>query len=387
MEICDYTRCTGCGMCTNICMNNAIKMVEGVHGFIFPEINSEKCVNCGLCTTRCPANNHNNADGNTMNKIYAAWSRKKCIREQSSSGGIFSLLAEAIITEGGLVAGVQWNSNFCPEHRLTDTSEVLVKFRGSKYVQSNTGTVYFDVKEALNMGRQVLFSGTPCQIAALKSYLGKEYSNLFTIDLVCHGVPSYECFQKYLNEKSCGKQIENVQLRYKSPYWDYCSVRIDYKDGTYYQELTVDDPYFTLFNIGYSLRESCHNCPHTSSHREGDITLADFWSYAPSKFKMCDYNKGTSLVAINTDKGEYLFQKIQEYLIFEEETYEMALKSNRSFTEPYTISAEKLDAFWKDYEKGMKIIDLCKKYVSNPFKLPNLLFLRRLKRKYNWVIK
>lgn len=386
MEICSPELCTGCGMCTNICPHGAIKMVSGFHGFVFPEVDNTKCINCGLCASRCPAANEKKS-GNTMAKIFAAWNKQEEIRRSSTSGGVFSLACDSVLKDNGMVAGVQWDDNFCPRHIITDDEEAIKTFKGSKYVQSNTGEIYSDVKKALNQGRKVLFSGTPCQVAALKAYLGKDYSELITVDLVCHGVPSYDCFNKHLEETSQGREIQSVQLRYKAPYWDFSNVRIDFKDGTYYQKKTVDDPYFTLFNIGYSLRESCHNCKYTSTCREGDITLADFWGYKPKNHKMRNFNRGVSLIAINTEKGEALFNKIKNELIFEEETYEAALGSNKSFSQPYTVPAEREAAFWDDYEKEMKISELCKKHITNPIKIPSLLFLRRLVKKYIWVIK
>lgn len=388
MEICSLSHCTGCGMCTNICPRKAITMNDGAHGFVYPSINPDKCINCGLCAKKCPANTEKQTKS-TMKKVYAAWNTEKTTRKKSTSGGICSLLENEILKDGGAVVGVKWSENFSAEHSIAFNNKQAEAFRGSKYVQSKTGDIYLKVRELLESGKKVLFTGTPCQTAALKSFLGKDYNGLFIVDLVCHGVPSYDCFIRFLNEISTGynKKISNVRLRYKSPYWDYCSVRIDFEDGTHYQKYTVDDPYFTLFNIGFSLRESCHNCIYTTTHREGDITLADFWGYVPSGFKMRNYNKGISVFAVNTDKGSILFDKIKKYLNFEAVSIEAALKTNKSFSEPFVIAKEKLDDFWNDYTNGLSIGKLCSKYVTKPFKLPNLLFLRRLKKRYNWVIK
>ena len=315
MKICDLSHCTGCGMCTNICPQKAITMENGGYGFVYPRINSDKCIKCGLCVKRCPANVDKQIICNIKN-VYAAWNTAKRIRKKSSSGGVCSLLEKEILKDGGAAIGVKWNEKFCPEHTVALNEKQAEMFRSSKYVQSNTSDIYQKAKELLESGKKVLFVGTPCQISALKLFLGKDYNGLYTVDLICHGVPSYECFRKYLDEISekYGKKINNVRLRYKAPYWDYSYVRIDFEDGTYYQKYTVDDPYFTLFNIGYSLRESCHSCRYTTVHREGDITLADFWGYQPSNLKMCNYNKGVSLIAVNTDKGEELFGRIKKQM-------------------------------------------------------------------------
>lgn len=277
MEICDLRHCTGCGMCSNLCPKNAITMKKGEHGFTYPHIDGDKCINCGLCIKKCPANTEKQTEC-TMKNVYAAWNVARDTRKKSTSGGVCSLLENEILKDGGAIVGVKWDADFHAKHSIAFDEQQAEMFRGSKYVQSDTGNIYIRVKELLENGKKVLFTGTPCQVAALKSFLEEDYSGLFTVDLVCHGVPSYDCFKRFLNEISgeYNKKITNVRLRYKSPYWDYCSVRIDFEDGTDYRKYTVDDPYFTLFNIGYSLRESCHTCKYTSSHREGDITLADF---------------------------------------------------------------------------------------------------------------
>lgn len=388
MEICNKNLCTGCGMCTNICPKQAIEMQEGTHDFLFPVINGFLCNGCGLCQRKCPANQKLVTAKNTQ-QVYAAWNKNSKIRKRSTSGGVFSLLAESVLSHGGFIAGVKWTDNFNAEHCMIDKAVDLPLLNGSKYVQSNTVDIYLKVKSALDDGRKVLFSGTPCQNHALKMFLGKEYNSLYQIDLVCHGVPSYEMLKRYLSECSNNgqKTVSNVQFRYKNPYWDYCCVRVDFKDGTHYKKDTVDDSYFTIFNIGYSLRDRCRECKYTSTHRYGDITLADFWGYRPDNFKMRDFNKGTSLVLINSEKGQFLYDSIDENLICEKSTIDQAIKGNKALKTPFSPPQNDVNDFWIDYENGMTVDALCKKYVPNPFILPNLLWLRRLKAKYFGVIK
>lgn len=388
MEICEPSLCTGCGMCADLCPKSAVKMKEKEHGFLFPEID-DRCVNCGLCTASCPANKEYTKE-NTVRKIYAAWNKDKRTKKRSTSGGIFSLLAQEIVNNGGLAAGVKWNEKFETEFAIAKNTEEIKLFNGSKYLQSKTGNIYKDVESALNNGRQVLFSGTPCQVAALKSFLKKDYDNLFTVDIVCHGVPSYGCFEKYLKERKAAdgkREVSKVNLRYKNPYWDYCSVRIDYSDGGKYQQFTTDDPYFSLFNVGYTLRESCHSCPYTSMNRQGDITLGDFWCYTPKSFKMRNYNKGVSLVLVNSEKGEKLYSKVCDRLNFCSESVAAAKKSNITLSRPFELPNDELKSFWQDYDSGITTEMLFKKYVKTPLKVPSLMFLRRLKYKYSWVVK
>ena len=381
--ICDLKKCTGCGMCTNICPKGAITMAEGEHGFVFPKIDQALCVDCNLCKSRCPSNAEQATDTN-VKTVYAAWNRDKVTRAKSTSGGLFTLFAKAIIDQGGVVCGVAWNDKNHPEHILAENAEELVKFQSSKYSQSNTGDIYRKVKKILDAGKPVLFSGTPCQNTALRSYLGKDYYNLFNIDLVCHGVPSNKTLDAYFNLFK--KEIKQVRLRYKDPYWDYCFVRIDFTDGTKYQDLTINDAYFNLFNIGYTLRESCHNCQYASINRKGDITLADFWGYRAHSFATRNYNKGTSCVLINSEKGQQLFDMIKTSIYYEEATLEQAIRGNKCLKEPFRIEQDKLKQFWEDYESGLGIDELNEKYTANTFKLPEHLQLRRLKSKWRWII-
>ena len=389
MEICKTELCTGCGMCTNLCPKKAITMHKGLHGFIYPTINEELCINCGLCNSRCPANQNTPSETN-VKQFLAAWNRDIKVRKRSTSGGIFTILAEQILSCDGVVAGVKWDNNFCATHCIIESLDELYRVNGSKYVQSDTNSIYHDVKKVLSSGGKVLFSGTPCQNHALTMFLGKDYDNLIQVDLVCHGVPTYEMLNKYLDElkqSENGDAVSTVQLRYKHPYWDFCTVHVDFENGKQYEKLTVDDPYYTLFNIGYSLRERCRSCKYASLHRYGDITLADFWSFTPHDFKMGDYNKGVSLVMLNSEKGAELFDSIKDKTNYEVSTIDKAKSSNKSLSEPFSLPDDQVQNFWLDYENGNSVNDLCKKYVPNPYKVPNMINLRRLKRRYGWIFK
>ena len=386
-NICDYQSCTGCGMCANICPVKAINMEEGINDFLFPKIDQNKCINCGLCQKKCPANEEQIFDNN-VKKVYAAWNSNKKIRSISSSGGVFSLLAERIIECGGIVVGCIWTDEFIAKHVLIDRVEDIYKLRGSKYVQSEMGNIYIRIKNELDNGKIVLFSGTPCQNHALNNFLDKDYDKLYQIDLVCHGIPSVHMWKQYIKEinKEC-KKIRNVFFRRKDKdkYWDYPFVCVEYEDGSRYDKRTIDDPYFNLFNIGYSLRESCHKCKYTTTYRRGDITLADFWAYKIKKFKMRDYQKGTSLVLINSDKGEKLFDLIKGYIIWDEDTLQSAKNGNKCLSQPFEIDELKQTEFWKDYNYGKSIKKLDEKYTKQVFKLPNLLTLRRIRNRFRWL--
>lgn len=382
--ICEYSECTGCGMCTNICPTHAVSMEKGQHGFVYPQINKSLCRDCGICSDRCPANKKA-CDGSEVQTVYAAWNNNKQIRCGSTSGGIFTLLAQQIINSGGAVAGVAWDDDFHPRHKIVSTTEGLSAFRGSKYSQSITGDIYKIIKEKLETGMSVMFSGTPCQNMALRSFLGKDYDNLFLIDLVCHGVPSNDMLDRYYSEFEDG--IANVNLRRKAPYWDYSYVMIDFVNGKKYKALTIDDPFLNLFNISYSLRQSCHNCHYANTRRISDITLADFWGYRAHNFKSRNYNKGTSLVLVNTDKGRNMFERIKENIFFEESDLGSAKKSNKCLSESFTIDEVKLNEYWDDYEAGVTVSELNKKYCAETFTLPKHIYLRRNINKWGWIIR
>lgn len=382
--ICESDNCTGCGMCSNICPQNAVSMVIGHRGFVFPQIDKEKCVDCGLCEKKCPVNQP--AKGGRVIKIYAAWNKKNSIRKKESSGGVFSLLATEVLQNGGVVFGVAWSEEFLPEHIKVDCLDDMPKLYSSKYAQSNTGDIFQKVKECLLKNKRVLFSGTPCQVAGLYNYLGKKYDELCTIDLVCHGVPSANMLRKYYKELNIKSKLTDVNFRHKDPNWDYEYVTMKCGCDTIHHKLTIEDSYFNLFNIGYSLRESCHHCKYTNLNRMGDITLADYWGFRPHSFKTLSYNKGTSLVLINSSRGMEIFDAVKNGLYFEERTIDNAKKTNKCLYEPFSIDQNKLYEFWQDYENGMSIADLDDKYTANTFTLPNHIALRRLYTKWKWVI-
>lgn len=386
MEICNLTSCTGCGMCFNLCPVGAITMQEGENDFVFPIIHDSVCIKCNQCVKKCPANQSVETQEN-VKFTYAAWNKDKTVRKRSSSGGVFSAFAKQIIIDNGIVVGVAMQELEAKHIIVSDLSE-LVSLNGSKYVQSETGNIYKKVKEYLEKGKKVLFSGSPCQIHAIKQFLGKDYDNLFLIDVICHGVPSKKMLHKHLKEVAAERKVKDIKFRYKDPYWDYSFVRIIFDDkGKPYQRLTVDDDYFHLFNIGFSIRQSCHECHYTSTHRQGDITLADYWGYRAHNFKMSNYLNGISLLLVNSKKGEKMLDAIKHELLIELGVLENAKLGNKSLSEPYRLPDDKLAAFWYDYNNGMSISELSKKHYPKKFSRPSHMWLRHMKQKYFWIVK
>ena len=386
MEICTHASCTGCGMCSNICPVNVITMAKGENDFIFPKIDAIACIKCNKCAKTCPANQVIDRTIN-VKSAYAAWNKNSVVRKNSTSGGVFSVLANQILEEGGAVIGVALQDLEARHIIITKKSELLA-LNGSKYVQSNTGDIYKQVRERLKSGKKVLFSGTTCQVHAIKQFLGEEYENLICIDIICHGVPSLTMFHKHIAEVSGNHKVKDIKFRYKDPYWDYSYVKMEYVDGAPpYQQLTVDDDYFHLFNTSFSIRKSCHECHYANTHRQGDITLADFWGYKAHNLKMNNYFDGISLILVNSNRGKALLEVVSSELQIELASLEDAKCGQKCLSEPFRLPDEELEAFWKDYRKGMTIHKLSKKHCPNKFVRPDFLWLRHLKAKYIWVVR
>ena len=302
--------CTGCGACCNVCPKQAIHMEPDSEGFLVPQINEEQCIHCGLCEKTCPV----------LNPVYKNDPNPDCyalcgedeLREKSSSGGAFTLLAEEILAQGGVVYGAAWRSDWSVGHIAVETSEQLSLLRGSKYLQSDTGDTFSQVAQQLKAGRPVLYTGCPCQIAGLYAYLGSRVpqDKLFTAELICHGVPSAKVFQKYLYENFDVDNIERIDFRDKSVYVWSMNCNIYFKDGTQFHQPARQNPYLKAFSPCMSMRKSCPQCAFAHLPRQADLTIGDYWGISRFDDSLND-GKGTSVVLVNSDKGKALFQAIQ----------------------------------------------------------------------------
>ena len=323
--------CAGCFACAASCPKSCISMQPDEEGFLYPSVDGEKCINCGLCERVCPVmKNKEKADEPFAGKAYGAYARDEAIREKSSSGGLFTLLATAVLRRGGVVFGASFDEKMKLSHRAIESEEELSLLRGSKYLQSEIGDSYQKAKAFLSEGRPVYFSGTPCQIAGLRSYLGKEYEGLITQDLVCHGVPSPFVFRQYLAYK--GKEREGVtglSFRDKREGWRRYGYALSYGDGGEGFSVASHDEMGKLFQKDLCLRPSCYACAFKGASRESDITLADFWGVekvAPT----LDDGKGTSLCILHTEKGKNLFEAVREKTVCEAVSLEECLPYNAS---------------------------------------------------------
>lgn len=310
------SKCCGCNACVQRCPKQCILMHEDEEGFLYPKVDVTLCIDCGLCEKVCPVINQD--EPKKPMQCYAAINPEEDIRVKSSSGGIFTMIAEHIIDEGGVVFGAAWNKNWQVEHTYTEVKEGLKIFRSSKYIQSIIGDTFIQTELFLKAGRKVLFSGTPCQIAGLKKFLCKEYDNLFTVDFVCHGVPSPGVFRWYMREELSlypDYSVKDICFRDKREGWKKFSFSIDLakadsKEFVTLSQTLYEHPFLTGFLNNYYLRPSCHRCPAKQFKSGANITLADYWGYTQSD-KIKDDDKGVSAILVSTKKGDEIFHAIK----------------------------------------------------------------------------
>ncbi|MCM1054180.1 MAG: Coenzyme F420 hydrogenase/dehydrogenase, beta subunit C-terminal domain [Bacteroides sp.] len=348
----------------NICPVNAIKAEADPEGFLCPLIDKSKCISCGKCARICPILRKKKIGGCAEPKCYAAWSKDENIRFQSTSGGVFTHLAESIIDEGGAVAGARYRSDNLVEHALIRKKEDIEQLRQSKYVQSDIGLLFREVKDELKNGRPLLFSGTPCQCAGLRSYLEKEYDNLYLCDFICRGVNSPLVYLKYLNEleEKYGSKVKRVWFKNKTFGWNNFATKIIFEDGQEYIADRETDP----FMLGYIkskttlyMRASCYQCHFKGVSRNVDITLGDFWGVNKVDPKIDSYN-GVSVVMLHSFKGDELFQLILKNLSFENSSLIEIIHSNPCIEKSVTRQ-DVYNRFWNNinYTSFSKNIKSC----------------------------
>lgn len=389
-------RCYSCRSCFLSCPKGVIEMVEDEEGFFYPEVNDGKCVECGICAARCPAMNPPVRENFTQTSR-AVWLKDTEKLLQSSSGGLFAGLAERVLDDGGVVFGAAYDGDLKVGQTFVESKDDLWKLKGSKYVESGTGDSFRQAKEFLDGGRKVFYSGTPCQIAGLKKYLAREYENLLTADLICHGVPSQKLWRKYLEwqGEKLGEKIIYCGFRDKDVGGYSCNGKLKTKTKTK-TVWSVLDSYYASFIRCETYRESCYSCPYSSLERPGDISMGDF-----TEIKEIDPNfdltKGLSLCILNTEKGQNLFNIIKEEfnIIPLEFSQYISIKSNleRPSTRPdirdcvyYDIEKPSVKRFFKRFKESSRfyfikfyarkmICNILPRFVKNFIKRN---FLRRI---------
>ena len=323
--------CTACAACVSVCPKQCISMSEDKEGFLQPRIDASVCIDCHKCEKVCPIINPLTIPDNFETQAYAAINQDESIRLHSSSGGIFYVFSKWIIDQGGVVFGVKFNEQWEVVHDYAETLENVKPFMRSKYVQSRVGDTCKLAKDFLDNDRYVLYSGTPCQINGLKSYLGRSYDKLLTIDFICHGVPSPGVWRKYLQETfdNCGKVLMKFDFRDKSDGWlsQQCNI-ISYTNVDSKKEKLLENAYFRGFRKDIYLRNSCYHCTFRKYHRISDITIADFWGVDVVCPAMFD-NKGTSITFLHSELGLNAFLAVASNLKILKQNRENATKGNR----------------------------------------------------------
>ncbi len=321
IKVYDNKKCCGCNACVQICPVKCIAIKADSEGFLYPVVDIESCINCNLCEDVCPMLHE--YEKRASMRVIAARNKDEQIILQSSSGGMFSVLAEYVINESGVVFGARINNDLDVVHDFAETKDGIIKFRGSKYVQSVIGDSFVNVKEFLNQKRLVMFSGTPCQVRGLRNYLNKEYDNLILVDFICHGVSSPEVFKQLILEVQRKKEYLKefpgnfeVSFRDKTYGWHnyglVISRRCENSDtSTIILQKSETDVFYAGYGANLFLRPACHSCPSKNLSSLSDLTLADFWGIE-ELYPDQDDDKGYSLVLINTHKGEKVLQSSKE---------------------------------------------------------------------------
>lgn len=337
----DPAHCTGCGGCTLVCPKGALSLIRDGEGFLKVALDSGLCYSCGLCVQFCKGmEKHNLA---YKRQGFAAVNTDESVRLKSSSGGVFSALAEAVISDNGAVFGAAFDESFRLAHCMAVDTEGYEAFRGSKYLQSRADGAYQEVKEQLELGKAVLFSGTPCQTAALNAYLGRDYEKLLTVDLICHGTPSQRALDAYLCEfKRLGK-LKTVSFRDKSRGWARFSMKLTGERASYRKDLETD-PYLTAFLANLNLNESCYCCRFKTLERASDLTLADYWGFKSAGATEND-DKGVSLVIAQSEKGLEALRSARGLKLTKADI-DKAAAANSAFTASVTRPMDR-DEFYK----------------------------------------
>lgn len=377
LDLLDNKYCCGCSACQQICPKQCIKMIYDDEGFLYPFINKDTCVNCGICNKVCPLNDLKRPSREPI-ETYAAINPIDSVRLDSSSGGIFIMLAEYVIKHNGIVFGARFDERWNVIHDFAEDINQVKHFVGSKYLQCDMSNSFSKAKEFLDSERIVLFSGTPCQIGGLKSFLKKEYSNLISIDFICHGTPSPGVWQKYVKRFNNTSKISKISFRDKTIGWNHFSLTL--KDGDnkiIYTSPFQEDPYMQLFLQNVILRPSCYDCKFRQGRSGSDITLADFWHIDEVIPNMYD-DKGASLVLVNSTLGQNILDQVSCNLC--NAPFDSIRKFNNAWYDSYPIHPYR--TYFFDHYKKRSIPYLYKRTLH-----PELLLRNKIKNKIRTLVR
>lgn len=322
--------CTGCAACQNACGVGAIELIADREGFVYPYVDQNKCIQCGKCATSCPSLHGPDQSRYFQPEVYAAWNKDEAVRVLSTSGGVFTAFAEAIIRQGGAVAGAFYAEDFRICHGVIHSMDEIPRLRQSKYAQSWIGDTYKQVRKLLQGGKTVLFCGTPCQSAGLQRFLGRDYENLYCCDFICRGVISPKVYEKFLKDMKPAEEAELDRVHFKNKEfgWNRFSTKLTFRDGSVYHKDRNEDFYmrgYLQYNL--YLRPSCHHCQYKTVPRISDVSLGDFWGVGNYDARL-DNEQGTSAVLVNSKKGQALLNLAQEQLELHRRSVEEVMAGN-----------------------------------------------------------
>lgn len=360
LYITEKQNCSGCSACYAICPKQCITMQPDQEGFVYPKIEASHCIDCGMCEKVCPLRKAPLPQ--KQPEAYACINTNTAVRKKSSSGGLFTLLAEEIIDRQGVVIGAAFDDTFKVVHDVAKSKADIARFRGSKYVQSALKDIFAQTKSYLLRGKTVLFSGTPCQIAGLCAYLGKPYPHLLCIDMICHGVPSPLVWEKYRAQKTAGKKLTHISFRDKILGWKRFGLSFSYQDGSTEHATFLEEIFLRGFLKDIYSRPSCYDCRFKNARICSDITLADFWGV--EKFlPELDDNQGTSLVLANTTAGRQLFSAIAKKIHWRPVPLVQAIKYNPSATRTARRNPQR-EAFFAALPETVDIAQLITQHLT-----------------------
>jgi len=350
INVIDKHDCCGCSGCASICGHKAIEMTTDNEGFLYPEINENLCTDCGLCERVCPIIFRDKSTETRQSiQVYALRNLNEEIWKSSSSGGVFAALAKYCIAKGGIAYGAEYDDNFVVVHRGETTEDGVTRFRGSKFVQSDLRGVFKEIRKNLNNGRELLFSGVPCQVQGLKLFLNKSYPNLTTVDILCHGVPSPKVFADYISyiQRHSLLPLKNVFMKDKTFGWGYQNLRLHFGGEVTEFNNPISNLWNKVFYDHIANRPSCHKCRFKNLNRAGDISIGDFWGIEKSH---PDFHskKGISLLLVNNSHGMNVFNSIKTNFEYIESNIEECLQPvlDHSIPEP-----PERETFWEEYHK------------------------------------
>ncbi len=361
INIRDKQNCCGCGACAAACPKQCISMQPDEEGFLYPSVAPDLCIDCDLCNRVCTMIQREPQAREEV-QIYAAYTKDRQDISRSSSGGVFSELAKWTLLKGGVIYGAAYGENMLVQHMKAETWEECVRFRGSKYVQSRTDHVFAEIKKDLAEQKHVLFTGTPCQVSALRKYLRKDSSRLLTCDVICHAVTSPALFRKYITyieNSHGGLKISGINMKDKVHGWQHPVLSINFQDGTVLKDTEDCRLWMDLFYSHLPIRPSCHNCPFCNTNRPGDISIGDYWGIGKSHPEF-ENTEGTSLVFVNTSKGNNTFEGIKPHLSWISSSLGSAMQP--SLISPVKVRRRR-KKFFKDARR-LSIRELHDKYLG-----------------------